>query len=328
MKNLKKVVVAAFAFAAVLTGCSEVAVESAASGIEASSRAVAVNSHEFRLYSDMNPGFGNAVYFTGTFAEGKEWKVAVRGTYENGWYADVTSYENFEWKALTGAYALGETVADFTQLAWENGSNHCAEVAGPAIPANRFVITGSGYNHYGQCFYFTGNFQEGNNWNTAVNCSWLGWYKNYAVVTADSKYFEWKQLYGFGYHGEVAEAPYEGLSWRDGNNNTCGYDFKEFLESQSVLNSSGWYDPEKSLAHVSCGGIYNDEISQYIAGVKVSVFCGSEKVSEKVVEFNDYASATLSADEIAGNGEFEVKVAFVNVWGTTSPALTAVTFSK
>ncbi|ULQ59954.1 hypothetical protein K7I13_00995 [Brucepastera parasyntrophica] len=74
-------------------------------------------------------GYGNGLYFTGSYNEGSNWTVATRGTYDNAgyWYVTVTppSNGNFEWKVLKGAYSLGETVTgNFSGLTWESGSNH------------------------------------------------------------------------------------------------------------------------------------------------------------------------------------------------------------
>ena len=79
---------------------------------------------QVRLFSDLQPGFGNAVYFTGTYDGAANWSVAYRGTYVDGkWVLDVPN-GNFEWKALTGAWNNGEKVeAPFDGLTWEEGYN-------------------------------------------------------------------------------------------------------------------------------------------------------------------------------------------------------------
>ena len=80
----------------------------------------------YRLISTVSPGYGYAVYFTGSFNEASNWTVAVRGTYSSdvgGWYVDVTG-SDFEWKYMTGLYSLGETVSTSTSgLTWQSGSN-------------------------------------------------------------------------------------------------------------------------------------------------------------------------------------------------------------
>ena len=69
----------------------------------------------------------NAIYFTGTFDEGKSWSNAVRGTWTSGnvWTVTVNapSSGNFEWKVLKGSYNKGATTST-SGLTWESGSNH------------------------------------------------------------------------------------------------------------------------------------------------------------------------------------------------------------
>lgn len=65
------------------------------------------------LYSAEKPGFGNAVYFTGTFDGANNWRRAVRGEFTNGgWFYtfDTDSTDKIEYKALIGPYDLGEAV--------------------------------------------------------------------------------------------------------------------------------------------------------------------------------------------------------------------------
>ena len=63
---------------------------------------------------DVKPGYGNAVYFTGTFVEGRNWSKAVRGEYhEICWVCNFTSPDDDEavyYKTLTGPYDLGPEV--------------------------------------------------------------------------------------------------------------------------------------------------------------------------------------------------------------------------
>ena len=47
----------------------------------------------YRLATNVNPGYGYSVYFTGSFNEGANWSKAILGTYDTskgGWYTDVT----------------------------------------------------------------------------------------------------------------------------------------------------------------------------------------------------------------------------------------------
>lgn len=79
------------------------------------------------LSAKCDAGMGNAIFFTGTFVEGKNWSQAVRGTWTSGnvWKVTVTvpSSGQFEWKAQKGSYNNGATTST-SGLTWESGSNH------------------------------------------------------------------------------------------------------------------------------------------------------------------------------------------------------------
>lgn len=96
------------------------------SEVSADSRSLSMPymTESVRIFSDLQPGYGNAVYFTGTFKGASKWSVALRGTYCNGkWYLDVSNGD-FEWKCLTGAWDCGESVeTPYDGLTWEAGSN-------------------------------------------------------------------------------------------------------------------------------------------------------------------------------------------------------------
>ena len=70
------------------------------------------------LTANIDAGYGNAVYFTGSFNEGNSWKTAIRGTCSNNvWSVNVTG-SSFEWKALIGSYNWGESVIISSQTGW------------------------------------------------------------------------------------------------------------------------------------------------------------------------------------------------------------------
>jgi alpha-amylase len=80
------------------------------------------------LSAAYDPGYGNALYFTGSFTEGNTWAVAVRGTWSAGnvWTAAVTvpSAGSFEWKVMKGSYSLGSSVSTSASgLTWSSNSN-------------------------------------------------------------------------------------------------------------------------------------------------------------------------------------------------------------
>lgn len=148
-KLFSKIAKAALTFAAaslvsVLASCSDASVDyskdyavisamnagtdsvEAVSEVSSDSRSLTMPylTENVRIFSDLQPGYGNAVYFTGTFRAASKWTVALRGTYADGkWYIDVPNGD-FEWKCLTGAWDSGETVeAPYAGLTWEEGSN-------------------------------------------------------------------------------------------------------------------------------------------------------------------------------------------------------------
>lgn len=237
-----------------------------------------VKSSSIRIASDLNPGFGKAVFFTGTFNEGKNWTVAVRGSYDNGWYADVTSSSDFEWKALTGDYSCGaECVIASSNLSWEAGENHSVEVAGDC---SIYVLTAPGSNRYGETCYFTGTFSGAENWTVALHADGYSAKTHcYYKYVSSSSAFEWKYLKGFGGHGDAYAAPFEGLYWNDGANLTkadalsfadfwkeyvaLGYVYSTFdfesktltVRSQSSTNGFDSYvDSSKTIVEILNGG--------------------------------------------------------------------------
>ena len=71
------------------------------------------------LTANKDAGYGNAVYFTGSFNEGNSWKTAIRGTCSNNvWSVNVTG-SSFEWKALIGSYDWGESVIISSKTGWQ-----------------------------------------------------------------------------------------------------------------------------------------------------------------------------------------------------------------
>lgn len=136
LSNLFNAVVLAAASALVLTfaACSDAVLESNEVAGSVSSAERALNSTvgslngTVRLNSYLDPGYGSAVYFTGSFDGANNWNVAYRGSYFDGhWYCDVPNGD-FEWKCLTGSWSLGEKVyAPYNGLVWEAGENKVNE---------------------------------------------------------------------------------------------------------------------------------------------------------------------------------------------------------
>lgn len=224
LKSIKKVFSLSLLTAVLFAGCNANAgfeddsSKFSAAGLSRSLHNGKISS-TVRIYSDLNPGFGQAVFFTGSFVEGQDWTYAIRGSYDNGWYADVSAGSDFEWKALTGSYDLGDKIMiSLSDLVWEAGENHLQQVTEKKI----YVLSAPGYSGYGATCYFTGTFDGADNWQTAVQneAYYTRTHKWYAFVTSESGSFEWKSLTGFGYHGETYAAPFEGLNWAAGANKT------------------------------------------------------------------------------------------------------------
>ena len=84
------------------------------------------SSDEVTLSASKDVGYGNAVYFTGSFNEGNSWNTAIRGSCTNNvWTVNVTG-SSFEWKALIGSYEWGEsvTVKNYSNWSWEADPNN------------------------------------------------------------------------------------------------------------------------------------------------------------------------------------------------------------
>ena len=71
--------------ALVAFSCGQVSNDFDVAQLDAASAAPASKEFQMELKSDLNPGYGNAVYFAGTFSG--NWQKAYRGTYseEKGW---------------------------------------------------------------------------------------------------------------------------------------------------------------------------------------------------------------------------------------------------
>lgn len=179
----------------------------------------------YRLVSAANPGYGQAVYFTGTFEGGENWTKAIRGVYDaalGGWYLDVGGTD-FEWKYLTGNYDLGEVVySPFTGLTWCEGNNYTEEDAEPLSsgsesdpPVSSTTLKVFCDVENGNAVFFTGTFQGGETWTQALRGTWNE--GNYWTCTVPSGNFEWKCLKGEYSLGDKVPVS-SGLTWESGNN--------------------------------------------------------------------------------------------------------------
>ncbi len=161
------------------------------------------------LYSNLNPGYGNAVYFAGTF--NGNWAVAYRGTYSenNGWTYSVETDKAFEWKALTGSYDLGSEVrTTFAGLRYLGTTG-----AGGSNP-NPSWYSNAGY---GNALYFVGcNTPTVATRGTFVTDHWTTGMTN-GSTSYDVYVGSWDL-------GETYYGTFEGLTWDNGDNNVYEYD--------------------------------------------------------------------------------------------------------
>ena len=84
------------------------------------------SSDEVTLSATKDVGYGNAVYFTGSFNEGNSWNTAIRGSCTNNVWTVYVTGSSFEWKALIGSYDWGEsvTVKNYSNWSWEADPNN------------------------------------------------------------------------------------------------------------------------------------------------------------------------------------------------------------
>lgn len=122
----------------------------------AGARSLVASVEEIKtLSSDLNPGYGKAVYFAGEFDESNNWTVAVRGTYEDGkWICNVTSdKETFEYKCLVGDWDAGETVVSTFEGLTELGKITTIFDYHGIYPSGYYAVSGRDVN-YGDAVYF------------------------------------------------------------------------------------------------------------------------------------------------------------------------------
>lgn len=224
MKKFLNSIVAAAALVATVAfaGCSNSVVDSneAESSVSAARSAAAT----ITLTSDLNPGYGKAVYFTGTFIEGKNWTTAVRGSYVDGqWTCDVTSYKSsFEYKALTGDWDNGETVAaEFTNLTKLGAAENLSGYQG--MPSGFFVYDGSDVA-YGDAVYF---FFDDNTYSYALRGTY---YDKLVIDYCPTQYTTWLMPFSNGFYktvtayvgsydlGEEVYPTFVNLTWEAGEN--------------------------------------------------------------------------------------------------------------
>ena len=193
--------------------------------INGSSDSRTIDENTKTISSDLNPGYGKAVFFSGDFNEGKDWTVAIRGEYEDGkWTCNVTSNnETFEYKALIGDWDAGETVeAEYTTLRKLGKANQLSGYQG--MPSNTYYWDAADIK-YGEAVYFKHHFNS-----FAVRGTYKDIYaQDYSPVIYNSWvcYLNGQYFYAF-YGAEAYVGPYDlgekiyptftTLTWEAGEN--------------------------------------------------------------------------------------------------------------
>lgn len=181
------------------------------------------------LTSDLNPGFGKAVYFTGDFAN--HWGYAYRGTYSEGqgWTYTVNTKNSFEWKALVGPYDAGSGVnRTFNGLTFKDTTR--VNNSNPVYYCN---------TNYGQGVFFASELEP--------TVAYRGTYENGSwtlkthLDSASSFYY----IYiGDWSCGEVVNGYFKDLTWSDGPNNYYEYNgyepdgkigYQEFYNNKATV---------------------------------------------------------------------------------------------
>lgn len=268
----------------------EVLGDAAARSLEVSSEGKVV------LASDLNPGYGFAVYFTGSFAE--NWGKAYRGSYSNdkGWTVTVDANGSFEWKALTGNYDLGEVVGrSFHGLSYIGNTVVSAENPNPSF--NWEV-------GYGNGIFFVGN----KNSSEAVR----GVYSNGTWTLDTSFYPELNTAYdvyvGSWDAGDKVEGTFDGLTWADGENNVYGASVKRrALVMGNVDNSAICELDITSMAKTFASQTFDGEGFDYIEQVKNNTL---QQIKDKIqaafadTDDDDVSYITISCHGSSDGGIF------------------------
>ena len=205
--------------------------QTGSSSSSGSSGSSSSTSATYKLTAKVDPGYGSAVYFTGAFNEGNNWQTAIRGTYDSsvgGWTLNVTG-SNFEWKYMTGDYGLGSSVSTSTSgLTWQTGNNYTINDAtlisggssssgSSGSSTTKTVKLSATYDvGNGNAVYFTGSFNEGASWQTAVRGTWTSGNVWTATITVPGSNFEWKALKGAYSLGSTTSV--SNLTWESGSN--------------------------------------------------------------------------------------------------------------
>ena len=130
---------------------------------------------------------------------------------------------------MTGDYALGSSVSTSTSgLTWQTGNNYTINDAtlisggssssgSSGSSTTKTVKLSATYDvGNGNAVYFTGSFNEGASWQTAVRGTWTSGNVWTATITVPGSNFEWKALKGAYSLGSTTSV--SNLTWESGSN--------------------------------------------------------------------------------------------------------------
>lgn len=227
------------------------------------------------LTSDLNPGFGYAVYFTGDFAN--HWGYAYRGTYSEGqgWTYTVNTKNSFEWKALVGPYDAGSGVnRTFNGLTFKDTTR--VNNSNPVYYCN---------TNYGQGVFFASELEP--------TVAYRGTYENGSwtlkthLDSASSFYY----IYiGDWSCGEIVNGYFKDLTWSDGPNNYYeynGYEPDGKIGYQEFYNNKATVTKQNSgkVAYLVVENQGPSEASKYGASISYSP-ANNELLDDVIIDKN------------------------------------------
>lgn len=117
----------------------------------------------------------------------------------------------------TGNYTLVYSGTNFS--IWTSGSSTPVDPDDPDDPITSYKLSSTESVGYGKAVYFTGSFDEGASWSTAVRGTWDSSINGWSTTVTGSS-FEWKTLTGDYNLGESVSTSTSGLVWASGANKT------------------------------------------------------------------------------------------------------------
>lgn len=217
------------------------------------------------LYSDLNPGYGSAVYFTGSFCN---WKTAFRGDYskKDGWHISIETDEVFEWKALTGPYKMGSLIERTF-----SGLKYSKDVSAPAANPKCKMDVG-----YGNAVYFVGDKSP----TVAVRGEYVSGV--WTVERYDNSDV-FKVYVGKWAFGKKVGSVFKDLTWESGDNNV--YDGTKkgdgIVTRRALLISN--FDEDQIVCEGSGKAIKKALKKQTFDGEKISIIEWANNLTNKEI---------------------------------------------